>query len=80
MRLGRIATAKEPRFLSRLPGRGIAYGFALAIALEGKTDSEDDSRIMEGVGCRPPGRNRPKRFVLVCAGAGMERLQARLRV
>src|SRR6202165_5192603 len=31
-------------------GRGIAYGFEASIALEDKTDSEDDSRIMEGVG------------------------------
>jgi hypothetical protein len=38
------------------PQGAIAYGFALAIALEGKTDSEDDSRIMEGVGCRSSGR------------------------
>src|ERR1700687_743949 len=33
-----------------LAGRGIAYGFEASIALEDKTDSEDDSRIMEGVG------------------------------
>src|SRR5215218_8513781 len=34
-----------------LVGRGIAYGFERSIALVGKKDSEDDSRIVVGVGC-----------------------------
>src|SRR5205085_10929806 len=44
------AASLNYRDLLTVEGRGIAFGFETCIALKDNTDSEDDSRIMEGVG------------------------------